>query len=241
MSDLELPQAPWIVGHRGAAGEAHENTLASFRRALDAGVDMIELDIQMTRDKKLVCFHDRTLKRLTGRTERVEDAISEHVTSITIAPDGSRIPLLSDVLATMPEPVPLNIELKRRRASYDKLARKLIAELDGRAQILVSSFDREILDAVRKVAPDLPLAPIERHQPGELLEAGKRLGAFSLHCHRRLVTEHFIERAGAEGFGRILAYPVNEPHEAESLFKAGVSGLFTDYPTKLIDHFRGGS
>ncbi|MCP4200860.1 MAG: glycerophosphodiester phosphodiesterase [bacterium] len=239
MSNLEFSRTPWIVGHRGAAGEACENTLASFRRGLEARADMIELDVQMTRDGELVCFHDWTLERLAGRAEAVEETAGEVVTEITIAPDGSKIPTLSEALAVIPEDVPLNVEVKRRRARRDRLARKVIQELDGRSPILVSSFDWELLRALRKLAAGLPLAPIERYQPGELLEAGGELGAFSLHCHRRLVTEHFIERASAAGFDRVLAYTVNEPHEAERLLKDGVSGFFTDLPARLVDHFRG--
>ncbi len=238
MSNLELPSAPWIVGHRGAAGEICENTLASFRRALEAGVDMIELDIQMTQDGELVCFHDWTLARLGGRADAVEESSSDLVTRITIAPDGSRIPLLRDALEVIPASVPLNVELKRRRAPPVKLVRRVLDQLDGRGQILVSSFDWKFLETLRKLAPDLPLAPIERHQPGKLLAAGKALGAFSLHCHRRLVTRHFIERAAAEGFDRVLAYTVNEPRQAEQLIEDGVSGFFTDMPTKLVEHFK---
>lgn len=238
MSNLELPRPPWIVGHRGAAGEARENTLASFRRGLAAGADMIELDIQMTLDEVLICFHDWTLERLAGRAEAVEEEISDVVTEITIAPDGSRIPTLSEALALLPETFPVNIELKRRSAPGGTFARKLLGVLDGRGQVLVSSFDWELLHELRTVAPGLPLAPIERHQPKELLAAGKQLRAFSLHCHRRLVTRHFIERAAAEGFDRVLTYTVNELHDAETLIEAGVSGLFTDLPTKLVDHLR---
>ena len=98
--------------------------------------------------------------------------------------------LLRDVLTAIPEPMPLNVELKRRHAPSGIFARRVLAELDGRKQVLVSSFDRGLLEEIRKTAPDLPLAPIERHQPRELLEAGRALGAFSLHCHRRLVTGH---------------------------------------------------
>ena len=239
MSSLELPPTPWIVGHRGAAGETCENTLASFRRALDAGVDMIELDVQMTQDGELVCFHDWTLERLGGRADAVEESASDLVTRITIAPDGSRIPLLRDALQVIPKSVPLNVELKRRRAPPGKLVRRVLDQFDGRGQILLSSFDWKLLERLRKLAPDLALAPIERHQPGKLLEAGKALGAFSLHCHRRLVTRHFIERAAAEGFDRVLAYTVNEPRLAERLVQDGVSGLFTDLPSTLVEHFKG--
>lgn len=238
MSTLELSRTPWIVGHRGAAGEVCENTLPSFKRAVEADVDMIELDVQMTKDGKLVCFHDWTLERLGGRTASIEQSDSDLVTRITIAPDGSRVPLLAQALDVIPDSIPINLEIKRRRAHSGKLARIVVEQLNDRAQVLVSSFDWECLEKVRTLEPELPLAPIEKHQPGELIEAGKKLGAFSLHCHRRLVTEHFIERASAEGFPRVLAYTVNEPREAEKLVREGVAGIFTDMPTEMVEHFK---
>lgn len=200
---------------------------------------MVELDVQMTRDGELVCFHDWNLERLGGRSETIEQSESSALTRITIAPDGSRIPLLEVALAALPEPAPINIEIKRRRAHRGKLARVLLEHLDGRSQVLVSSFDFELLGKLRELAPELPLAPIERHQPRKLLETGQAIDAFSLHCHSRLVTRHFIERAAGEGFDRVLAYTVNDEHLAKRLFEDGVSGVFTDQPSKLVEHFKG--
>lgn len=239
MLNLELPPAPWIVGHRGAAGEICENTLASFERALQARVDMIELDVQLTRDNELLCFHDWTLERLAGFSLAVEESEADAVTGIRITPDGTRIPHLRDALAAIPESMPVNIELKRQRASLTKLARGVLDALGNREQVLVSSFDWKLLEKLRKLAPDLPLAPLERYRPQDLLEAGKALGAFSLHCHRSMVTQHFIDRARGEGFERILAYTVNDEKLADQLLSEGISGLFTDFPTKLVEHLKG--
>lgn len=236
VSNLELPRPPWIVGHRGAAGEALENTLPSFERALEAGADMIELDVQMTADGRLVCFHDWTLERLAGRSVVVEAAEAEIVTGIRLAPGGARVPFLREVLNALPESIALNIELKRKRASRTALASKVLEDIGDRGGVLISSFDWKLLAALRKLAPALPLAPLERRQPLELLEAGKALDAFSLHCHRSLVTRHFIERAAAEGFERVLAYTVNDEQLADQLLAAGLQGLFTDLPSKLVGH-----
>lgn len=199
---------------------------------------MIELDVQMTKDGELVCFHDWTMDRLGGRTTTIEQSECDQVTRITIAPDGSRVPLLQEALEVIPESMTLNLEIKRRKAHAGKLARIVAEHLDGRGRVLVSSFDQGSLEKLHKLNPDLPLAPIEKHQPGELIEAGKDLDAFSLHCHRRLVTRHFIERAASEGFPRVLAYTVNQVREAEQLLREGISGFFTDFPTQMVEHFK---
>lgn len=236
MPNLELLPAPWIIGHRGAAGEALENTLPSFERALAAGVDMIELDVQMTSDGVLLCFHDWTLERLAGFRTVVEESEAEAVTAVRLAPDGARIPLLREVLAALPESLALNIELKRKSASRVELSRRLLEAIGDRNRILVSSFDWKLLAELRKLAPALPLAPLERRRPLELLNAGRALGAFSLHCHHSLVTRHFVERAAAEGFDRVLAYTVNDERLADRLLAEGLRGFFTDLPSRLVAH-----
>ena len=97
------------------------------------------------------------------------------------------MPLLTDVLATVPESVPLNLELKRWRASRARLAETLAGALAGRARpLVVSSFDWELLDVVSGLLPALPLAPLGRARAQALLGAAERLSATSVHCHRRL-------------------------------------------------------
>lgn len=200
---------------------------------------MVELDVQMTADGELVCFHDWTLERFGGRSSVVETSESSAVAGIKLGSDGSRIPHLEEALAAIPDSTPLNIEVKRRKAPIARLARRVLAQIDSRTQILVSSFDWKLLQKLRSLAPDLPLAPIERHQPRDLLEIGEQLGAFSLHCHRRLATRHLVERAAAKGFERVLVYTVNDERMADGLLEEGVAGLFTDVPTKLIEHLKG--
>jgi glycerophosphoryl diester phosphodiesterase len=253
---LELPPSPWIVGHRGAAGEACENTVEAFRRGLAAGVDMIELDVQLAADGVLICCHDWDLKRLGNRPEAIEEEPSSVLTDIPLpvdetaggAVDPAFLPTFGEALAAIPEPMPLNVELKRQHASAEALVRTALDALDGRSQVLVSSYDWGMLEEVRRLMPDLPLAPRSHprtmrpqapDQPGDLIAAGTSLGAFSLNCPRRMVSRQFIERAAAAGFRTTLSYTVNDPQEAERFFAAGLTGVFTDVPTTMLEHFRG--
>ena len=238
MSITEVPAPPWIIGHRGAAGEACENTLSSLRRGVQAGADMVELDVQLAADKVPVCFHDWDLDRLAGRSEIVEKEPSALLTEVTLSSDGDRMPTLAAALEIVPEKALLNVELKRRAANPKGLATAVLEVLDNRSRVLVSSFDWELLEVVRQLAPDLPLAPIARYRPGDLISVGRKLQAFSLHCHHRLVTQHFVERAAADGFERIFAYTVNETDQARRLLAEGISGFFTDLPTIMVKHFR---
>ena len=248
MSNLELPPPPWIVGHRGAAGEALENTLSAFRRAREAGVDMIELDVQHASDGVAVCFHDWNLERLAGRPEVVvEESSSPRLGDVALGGTGEGMPTLSAALDELAEPLPINVELKRRNADREPLVRAVLAALGGRSQVLISSFDWRLLETVRALAPEMPLAPLSAPREvrarladpaGDLIAAGERLGAFSLHCSRSMVEAALVKLAESRGFDRLIAYTVNDLDEAERFFEFGVAGLFTDVPTAMIRRFR---
>lgn len=221
---LTLPP-PWIVGHRGAAADAVENTLESLELAVAQGADMVELDVQLTADGQLVAFHDATLERLAGSTEIVESSprarLQARLDSLVSLPE---------VLEALPVETPLNVELKCREADPERLVARLALDLDRRDRVLVSSFDWELLALVRCLLPEHELAPIGKRSADELLLAADELSAWSIHCHRRLAPE--VVASGASG-RPVLAYTVNDAGEARRLLKLGVSGLFTDAPGRL--------
>ncbi len=238
MQTLSLSQPYWIIGHRGAAGEALENTLESFLLAINQGADMIELDLQLTRDSQLVAFHDWGLERLAGERSVVEASSLSCLQQVAVRdtrserPQRVQIPSLQEVLAELPGALPLNLELKRRTADPVQMATALAGSIRGRSQILVSSFDWKLLEEVKQALPDCPLAPIGREEPRALLEAADRLGAFSIHCSRRIADRDIIEAAVLQG-RPLLVYTVTEAQEARRLFGWGVKGVFTDFPGRL--------
>ena len=237
---LGLPEPPWIVGHRGAAGEAPENTLASFRLALEQGTDMIELDLQLTADGALVACHDWDLRRLLARAPagdsaeggNIEGTVVETSTLSALRRSDLELPTLPEILAALPADTPLNLELKRRRADRQAFAHALRLAVADRSRLLISSFDWTLLAAVRELEPERPLAPVGRVRSPPLLAAAERLGAWSVHCHRRMVAAPLV--AATHDRGRpLLAFTVNDPAEARRFFDLGVDGVFTDHPGRL--------
>ncbi|MEE8138951.1 MAG: glycerophosphodiester phosphodiesterase family protein [Thermoanaerobaculia bacterium] len=235
---LDLPPPPWIVGHRGAGGEAPENTLESLRLAAAQGADLVEVDLQLSKDGFLTAFHDWDLERLTGTTGVVEELTRGALRRIPLSrhPSGENCPTriadLEEVLVSLPAKLPLNLELKRRRADPEAMVHALGQALADREQLLVSSFDWPLLAEVKRRLPHLPLAPLAKRGPRALLEAAEELGAFSVHCHRRLGRRPLIRRA--EEAGRpTLVYTVNRAEEASRLLGRGAAGLFTDFPGRL--------
>ncbi len=228
---MKLPAPPWIAGHRGAAAEALENTLASFAVAVEQGADLVELDAQLTTDGVLVLLHDATFERVAGSQLRAEEAPWSALADLRLR-DGSAPARLDDLFAALPAGFPVNVELKRSGASTERLA-AAASRLASHPNTVVSSFDWPLLEAVRALAPTLALAPIagDRTAVDDLLAIAERLGAWSIHVSRALA------RRGAARLwtaGRpALCYTVNDPDEARYLIDSGASGVFTDRPGEL--------
>ena len=247
---LRLPPPPWIVAHRGASGELLENTLEACLRAVALGAPMLEVDVQLAADGEPVVVHDWDLRRLAGDRRVVERLTAAELAAVGLT-RGARTgtaPTLRALLAALPPEYPVNLELKRRLApparfaaalAHVALAHVALAHVDlaGRAgvrgQLLVSSFDHSLLAEVAAALPGVPLSPLERDDPERLLAAGERLDAWGLHCHRRIATADLARRAAAAG-RPLLAYTVNAPPEARRLFALGASGVFSDWPDRLL-------
>lgn len=236
---LRLPPPPWIVGHRGVRAEVTENTMAGFREAIAQGADMLEMDVQLAADGVLLVVHDWDMTRLAGRPEVVEETPSGRLEAVRVRDRAATadeqdhpIPRLVEVLDGLPARVPLNLELKRRRADPQKLLDALEPLLERRGYLLVSSFDWDLLAALRVRRPALPLAPLARRDREALLATGESLHAWSLHCKDTLVSRSLT--AAADAAGRpVLAYTVNDARRAAALFRRGLSGVFTDRPAAL--------
>ena len=215
-----------IIGHRGAAGLAPENTLAGFRRAVELGVDAVELDVHVVASR-LIVIHDDTVERTTDGRGSLEAHGLAGLRALD-AGDGERIPFLEEVFEAVPSSIGINVELKGR-GSGALLADRLPD--DGR-ELLVSSFDRRELRAFHARRPDVPRAPLHhRRRPGMAAEA-RALDAWSINVAEGLVDARLMERLGAAGF-RVLAYTVNDPERAAALAELGVAGVFTDYPDRI--------
>ena len=235
---MEMPLPPWIVGHRGAGGEAPENTLESFQLAVEQGADMVELDLQLTADGTLVAFHDRDLRLLKQEAVPIESLSLDHLAEAVFLDrqgekrTGGTIPTLATILRQLPADLPLNLELKRYGADRERLVSALGREIAGREQLLVSSFDWDLLALVRHRLPDRPVAPIADRDGDALLQAAQELEAFSVHSEWQIARHTLVHQALAAG-RPTLVYTVNQQDLARRLLARGVSGLFSDHPGRL--------
>ena len=221
-----------IIGHRGAAGLEPENTLRSFARALEIGVDAIELDVYYV-DGHLVVIHDDTLERTTnGRGEVM--ATSFDALRRLDAGHGERIPTLEEVFTAMPSGFTVNVELKGK-GTAEPVARS-VAEHDH-IEALVSSFDHPELTRFHAAAPNVRVAPLFHRESAKIFDVADALGAWSINLSEKLATAERLADIADRGY-RSLVYTINDPAVAERLRDDGAGGIFTDYPDRMR-RFRG--
>ncbi|MDI9569325.1 MAG: glycerophosphodiester phosphodiesterase family protein [Pseudomonadota bacterium] len=232
--DADRQQGPLrefaIFAHRGASGYEPENTLRSFRRAMAMGARWLELDVHAV-SGALVVIHDATLERTTNGRGYVMDQSLAYLRSLD-AGKGERIPFLEEVLALLGPDDGLNIELKGP-ATAVPLAALLAASPQGvrttPGQLLVSSFDYGELTALRRLRPDIRIAPLVTAVPRGYARFAEEMGAYAVHGALGAATEQFIADAHERGL-KFHAFTANTRKDMDMLFARGADGAFTDYP-----------
>lgn len=241
------PHRPLVVGHRGSAGAAPENTMAAFRMAADAGADMIEFDVRMTRDGELVVHHDRRLGRTSDGKGRVRalDAADLRAADAGLwfgrRFRGERIPLLADVLSAVPRSVGLDIEVKTDgdRARLGAIARALARALRRARRhegVVVTSFDHGFLRRLHRLDPAIRLGVLYVPVRDRFRSAGaiaRRSGAAMFICSRRQLRRRHLREAHAAGVS-VAVYGVNTAEDAAAAARAGVDIVITDHPGRIL-------
>lgn len=225
-----------VWAHRGASGDAPENTLAAFKLAEQHGCDGIELDVRLTADGVPVVLHDDTLDRTTD----VQGALAiysavdlRHIDagSWFAAPfAGEVVPTLEQVLGWADGRLRLNLEIKEFAAG---MAVKGLLERFPCCRVLVSSFDHALLEALRISAPEIPVGFLsEDRRWHRQVNAAVSCGAVSFHPRQDLVTSEQLEACHAQGL-KVYPWVVDDASRFRALLRMGVDGVFTNYPARL--------
>jgi glycerophosphoryl diester phosphodiesterase len=231
-----------IYGHRGARAEAPENTLASFSRALQAGVDRVELDLHLARDGELVVIHDPTLERTTNGRGKVARFDSKALWALDARrggpewPEPQGVPTITQVLDAFPSMRHYQLECKpagpaeRRKVALCLLS--LYTERNLYERATVTSFDPLLLAEVRRVAPEIPLGLVADRVRPDPVQTAVALGAWMVALDWRLCSEKRIAAGHAAGL-HVSAWTVNKPDIARMLGDRGLDSLITDVPTLM--------
>ncbi|AGB40804.1 glycerophosphoryl diester phosphodiesterase [Halobacteroides halobius DSM 5150] len=228
------------IGHRGAPILAPENTLASFRQAITCGVDMIELDIQLTKDNQLVVFHDDDLSRIVGVNTRVEELTLAKLKEFDIGSSfdkdfkEERIPTLQEVIQLVKGQVKLNIELKPRVANREVLLRKLVVLLEEeqfKDKVIISSFNHWLLKDLKEIDSTIKTAILIASLPINPVKMIEDATADGIHPHHLVVTKELVAKVQKKGYF-LNVWTVNNQVEVDKLQSYGVDGIITDNPGK---------
>lgn len=226
-----------IIGHRGAPKQAPENTLESFRAALEAGADMIELDVRLTRDNVLVALHDQTLNRTHNQHVTVAKHTYAELMDMHLAP---HLATLDEILVEFFGVILLNIELKSNGSSEAlvQTVRRHIRKKADWDNILISSFRARELTRLRRLAPHIPLALLHNNNPFIFIAYERRLRLSAVGFHR--LYTHPLATSVARKIGLFCyAYTIDRPHAARILAQQGIDGIVTNDPGRLANETAG--
>ena len=230
------------IAHRGASGYAPENTFAAFRRAIALGAGFIETDLQLSRDARLVAIHDATVNRTTNGQGAVHDMTLAELRRLDAGSwfgsefAGERIPTIEEILEfANKHDVVFYLEMKPSGSWGGEHA--LISALRESGEIartVVISFDAAILVGVRKIEPTLMTGLLfEGHIPNPLDKAIE-IGARQLVVRGDLVTPRLLKEARGRDL-QVVCWTVNHPGHMRLLVQAGVDGIISDYPDRLLE------
>ncbi|MGH9676157.1 MAG: glycerophosphodiester phosphodiesterase [Candidatus Acidiferrum sp.] len=230
-----------VIAHRGASGHAPENTLAAFREAVALGATFIETDLQLTRDARFVAIHDDTVNRTTNGQGAVHDLTLAEVRKLDAGSwfgsefAGERVPTLEEILEfSKKHDVVFYLELKPGGSWGGEHA--LIGALRESGEIprsVVISFDAGILAAVRKIEPTLMTGLLYDGQVADPLDKALEIGARQVAVRGDLVTPWMLGQARRRDL-QVVCWTVNHPAHMRQLMAAGVDGIMSDYPERLV-------
>lgn len=251
-----------IIAHKGASGLAPENTMAAFKKAIELGVDQIELDVRHTADEEIVVFHDQRLDRIARDTlgnpvtGDVHDFTLEEIKQFDVGSwfdsqyKDERIPTLKEVLDFVDGRVTVLIEIKHMDHPHyhdfaEKLVEVVLKEKNGEDWIILQSYEPKYLDEVHELDPFIQTkALIVGEDSAPLLafyiETRIHMGRAKESNRMKAINPQWetlsprrIFQMHAKGY-EVHAYPVNTREDMIKMLNAGVDGIITDFPDRAI-------
>lgn len=234
-----------IIGHRGNAAHAPENTLVSFQQAVKAGADLVELDYFVTSDGEQVCFHDKDLDRTTD-APRVLKKQGLTIADVTLAElrkldagawnnpkyRGAKVPTLAEAIDLINQG---SVTLIEHKAGSAELCVKLLREKKVAESVVVQSFDWDYIAEMHRLAPEIAVVALGgRDFTRGKLEQIEKTGAMGIGWDQRFIEKEHIAAAHERGY-KMWVYTVNPPARAKQLIEAGIDGLITDDPATLLE------
>jgi len=217
------------IGHRGARAYAPENTFASFNKALEIGIDAIELDVRKTKDNQLVVIHDADVKRTTNGEGLVSELMLKEIKGLD-AGSGEKIPTLEETFDFLDKKVKMFVELKE--TGIEKEVLSMVQEKGLKKNVVIVSFLEDALKKVRELDKDTETGLIYAKHKNPLKAALELKANYILALYRFMHTAN-VEKAHECGL-KVIVWTINSLQEAEEYAKKGVDGIASDKPDILM-------
>ena len=224
------------IGHRGAKGYVAENTYESISKAIQLGVDGIEIDVFKCASGELVLFHDKDLKELTGESGLIENLTIKELEQFLVQ-GKYKIPTLKDVLTRIEKPLFVNIELKGLNTA--QATSKIIADISRSTSwslehFIVSSFNWDELELFRSIDKNTSVGVLvsKSMSINEAIEFGKKINAQAIHPNFKLLNDKAVKKIKNNGF-KIYTWTVNNEDDINFMKKLEVDGIISDYPDRI--------
>ncbi|WP_169525369.1 glycerophosphodiester phosphodiesterase [Pseudalkalibacillus hwajinpoensis] len=252
------------VAHRGASGHAPEHTIPSYKLGDEMKGDYIEIDLQMTKDGKLIAMHDEAVDRTTNGTGLVKDYTLEEIKQLDAGSwfnekypeqakksyEGLQVPTLEEVIQTFGQDARYYIETKSPEV-YPGMEKELLRVLEKynltsvnerSSKVLIQSFSKESLLKMQDLNPNLPLVQLISYKQQATM-SDKELNelteyAVGVGMSYTKIDEAYVQKVRSAGL-LIHPYTVNEKEDMERLLDWGVTGMFTNYPDRLNEVLKG--
>lgn len=228
-----------ITAHRGASGVAPENTIAALNQAIKDGADFAEIDIQTTKDGKIILLHDDTLDRTTNGTGPVGRYNWGYLKKLDAGVwfdnkfSGEKIPLLNEVIDVVKGKMQLNIEVKTDSFSFNKVQDLIdtIYKKDFIDQCIITSFQRPLIDYISQIDAQIQTGIIFSSLPDSLEEIYNSSYDI-LSCHFTLINKKLVQQTHSYS-KQVHVWTVNEENEMLKMIEYGVDSIITNYPGLL--------
>ena len=220
-----------VTGHRGAAGLEPENTLRSIRRAIDLGVDRVEIDVRVSKDGHLVVIHDETVDRTTDGHGYVRDLTLQELRRLD-AGKGERIPTLEEALRLTMGKVKLQIELKAAEATEPVV--DLVERYGAEEEVIVTSFMHELLGRVHELNPSIRTGALFFNVEGDIFQKAIDHHAEAVHIFYRRVDSEIVDEAHRRGL-EVSVWNPDKPEEMRRMINLKVDVIGTNRPDLLLN------
>jgi glycerophosphoryl diester phosphodiesterase len=217
------------IGHRGARAYEPENTLRSYKKALEIGVDAVELDVRKTQDNQLVVIHDADVKKTTNGKGLVSELTLKQIKEFSTE-KGEKIPTLKEALDFLDKKVKILIELKEEGVEEKVLS--LVREGGLQKNVIIVSFIEDALRKVRELDKEVETGLIYAKHKNPIKSALDLKAQYLVAFYRFTHTAN-VQKAHENGL-KVIVWTVNKPEEVTEYVKKGVDGIASDKPDILI-------